>query len=126
MKINNPCFSASLLSIAISIALTSTAVANNINAFSISPPTGVDDIVTINNGENITLSATENTGDGWNNFKSLRVGESSDGSRNIGELKMCVEGQLSSRLQLWGNVAQQIGDNGYSDTQGMLGMKYSF
>ncbi|EFO1592294.1 autotransporter outer membrane beta-barrel domain-containing protein, partial [Escherichia coli] len=26
----------------------------------------------------------------------------------------------------WGNVAQQLGDNGYSDTQGMLGMKYLF
>ncbi|WP_373467547.1 hypothetical protein, partial [Escherichia marmotae] len=25
-----------------------------------------------------------------------------------------------------GNVAQQLGDNGYSDTQGMLGMKYLF
>ena len=48
------------------------------------------------------------------------------GSRNIGELKVGVEGQLSQRLQLWGNVAQQIGDNGYSDTQGMLGLKYSF
>ncbi|WP_459251563.1 hypothetical protein, partial [Escherichia sp. MOD1-EC6842] len=24
------------------------------------------------------------------------------------------------------NVAQQLGDNGYSDTQGMLGMKYLF
>ena len=48
------------------------------------------------------------------------------GTRNIGELKVGVEGQLSQRLQLWGNVAQQIGDNGYSDTQGMLGLKYSF
>ena len=48
------------------------------------------------------------------------------GNRNIGELKVGVEGQLSQRLQLWGNVAQQIGDNGYSDTQGMLGIKYSF
>ena len=48
------------------------------------------------------------------------------GNRNIGELKVGVEGQLSQRLQLWGNVAQQIGNNGYSDTQGMLGIKYSF
>ncbi|HIF4729312.1 TPA: autotransporter outer membrane beta-barrel domain-containing protein [Citrobacter amalonaticus] len=48
------------------------------------------------------------------------------GNRNIGELKVGVEGQLNQRLQLWGNVAQQIGDNGYSDTQGMLGIKYSF
>ncbi|KZO62279.1 autotransporter [Escherichia coli] len=48
------------------------------------------------------------------------------GTRNIGELKVGVEGQLNPRLQLWGNVAQQLGDNGYSDTQGMLGMKYLF
>ena len=48
------------------------------------------------------------------------------GSRNIGELKTGVEGQITPQLSVWGNVAQQIGDKGYSDTQGMLGMKYSF
>ncbi|TLJ02884.1 autotransporter outer membrane beta-barrel domain-containing protein, partial [Escherichia sp. E3659] len=48
------------------------------------------------------------------------------GARNTGELKAGVEGQITPRLQLWGNVAQQLGDNGYSDTQGMLGMKYLF
>ncbi|EKY5001402.1 autotransporter outer membrane beta-barrel domain-containing protein [Citrobacter amalonaticus] len=48
------------------------------------------------------------------------------GSRNIGELKAGVEGQLTKNVTLWGNVAQQIGDNGYKDTQGMLGLKYSF
>ena len=48
------------------------------------------------------------------------------GTRNIGELKAGVEGQLGKNLHLWGNVAQQIGDKGYSDTQGMLGMKYAF
>ena len=48
------------------------------------------------------------------------------GTRNIGELKAGVEGQLNKNLQLWGNVAQQLGDKGYSDTQGMLGIKYMF
>ena len=48
------------------------------------------------------------------------------GSRNIGELKTGVEGQITPQLSVWGNVAQQIGDKGYSDTQGMLGVKYSF
>ncbi|HED1257251.1 TPA: autotransporter outer membrane beta-barrel domain-containing protein, partial [Citrobacter amalonaticus] len=48
------------------------------------------------------------------------------GARNVGEVKVGVEGKVSNRLQLWGNVAQQVGDNGYSDTQGMLGMKYTF
>lgn len=48
------------------------------------------------------------------------------GTKNIGELKLGVEGQLNQRLQIWGNVAQQIGDNSYSDTAAMLGVKYSF
>lgn len=48
------------------------------------------------------------------------------GARNIGELKTGVEGQITPQLSVWGNVAQQIGDKGYSDTQGMLGVKYSF
>ncbi|WP_346732956.1 autotransporter outer membrane beta-barrel domain-containing protein [Citrobacter koseri] len=46
------------------------------------------------------------------------------GTKNIGEVKVGVEGQITSRLNLWGNVAQQVGDKGYSDTQGMLGIKY--
>ncbi|MFV0547702.1 MAG: autotransporter outer membrane beta-barrel domain-containing protein [Limnobaculum xujianqingii] len=48
------------------------------------------------------------------------------GTKNIGELKLGVEGQLSKRLNVWGNAAQQIGDNGYSDTSAMLGIKYQF
>ncbi len=48
------------------------------------------------------------------------------GTKNIGELKVGIEGQVTPRLNVWGNVAQQVGDTGYSDTQGMLGMKYSF
>lgn len=48
------------------------------------------------------------------------------GTRNIGELKTGVEGQITPQLSVWGNVAQQIGDTGYRDTQGMLGVKYSF
>lgn len=46
------------------------------------------------------------------------------GAKNIGEVKAGVEGQITSRLNLWGNVAQQVGDQGYSDTQGMVGIKY--
>ncbi|WP_049850107.1 autotransporter outer membrane beta-barrel domain-containing protein [Trabulsiella odontotermitis] len=48
------------------------------------------------------------------------------GSNNIGELKAGVEGQLTKNVTLWGNVAQQLGTKGYSDTQGMLGVKYSW
>jgi autotransporter family porin len=48
------------------------------------------------------------------------------GTKNIGELKVGVEGQITPRLNVWSNVAQQIGDKGYSDTRSMLGVKYNF
>ena len=48
------------------------------------------------------------------------------GSRNIGEVKAGVEGQLTKNVTLWGNVAQQVGDKGCSDTSAMLGIKASF
>ncbi|ALR76412.1 autotransporter outer membrane beta-barrel domain-containing protein [[Enterobacter] lignolyticus] len=48
------------------------------------------------------------------------------GARNIGEVKTGIEGQLSPRLNLWGNVGVQVGDKGYSDTSAMIGAKYSF
>ena len=76
MKINALHFPESLLAMAISIALTSTATANN----TISPPATVDDTIIINNGQSITLSTTENTDPAWDNFRSLWVGENSDGS----------------------------------------------
>jgi autotransporter family porin len=48
------------------------------------------------------------------------------GARNIGEVKAGVEGQLSSRLSVWGNVGVQVGGKGYNDTSATLGVKYSF
>ena len=48
------------------------------------------------------------------------------GTKDIGELKVGVEGQITPRLQVWSNVALQVGDKGYSDTRGMLGVKYGF
>ncbi|NUU68278.1 autotransporter outer membrane beta-barrel domain-containing protein [Enterobacteriaceae bacterium BIT-l23] len=48
------------------------------------------------------------------------------GTRNIGEIKAGVESKLNRNINLWGNVAQQIGDKGYSDTQAILGVKYLF
>ncbi|MGY5959149.1 intestinal colonization autotransporter adhesin MisL [Kosakonia sp. BK9b] len=48
------------------------------------------------------------------------------GTSNIAELKMGVESRITPRLTMWGNVAQQVGSKGYSDTQGMLGVKYNF
>ena len=49
-----------------------------------------------------------------------------DGTRNIGEVKAGVEGQINGRLNLWGNVGFQAGDKGYSDTSARLGVKYTF
>ncbi len=54
------------------------------------------------------------------------VGMSQAGARNIGELKAGLEAKLNNSVSLWGNVAQQIGSEGYSDTQAMLGTKISF
>ncbi|KFD20322.1 putative autotransporter protein [Yokenella regensburgei ATCC 49455] len=54
------------------------------------------------------------------------VRTSMDGARNIGELKLGVEGKINRQATLWANVAQQIGDKGYSDTQGTVGVKYAF
>ena len=51
---------------------------------------------------------------------------SRDGARNLGEVRTGVEGKLNNRLSVWGNVGVQLGDKGYSDTQGMLGVKYSW
>lgn len=54
------------------------------------------------------------------------VNISQNGAKDIGELKAGVEGQISKSVQLWGNVGQQMGDKGYSNTTAMLGIKYSF
>ncbi|CAH5676350.1 Outer membrane protein IcsA autotransporter [Escherichia coli] len=53
------------------------------------------------------------------------VNVSQEGARNIGEIKASVEGQITPNLSLWGNVGIQTGDKGYSNTVGMLGIKYS-
>lgn len=49
-----------------------------------------------------------------------------DGARNLGEVKVGVEGQINPHLNLWGNVGVQVGDNGYNDSAAMLGIKYNF
>ncbi|EER1716051.1 autotransporter outer membrane beta-barrel domain-containing protein [Escherichia coli] len=51
---------------------------------------------------------------------------SRDGARNLGEIRTGVEGKLNDRLSVWGNIGVQMGDKGYSDTQGMLGIKYNW
>ncbi|WP_407579002.1 autotransporter outer membrane beta-barrel domain-containing protein [Citrobacter koseri] len=48
------------------------------------------------------------------------------GTRNTGEVKVGVDGKVSNHLNVWGNVAVQSGKDGYSDTKGMVGLKYMF
>ncbi|MCE5165576.1 autotransporter outer membrane beta-barrel domain-containing protein [Plesiomonas sp. PI-19] len=48
------------------------------------------------------------------------------GARDIGEVKVGVEGQVNSSMNVWGNVSVQAGNNGYSDTAAMLGVQWRF
>lgn len=63
-----------------------------------------------------------------NNFSTTMDGVNSSqaGTRNIGEVKVGVEGQLNQNLNLWGNVGVQVGDKGYNDSAATIGVKYSF
>jgi len=48
------------------------------------------------------------------------------GSKNIAEVRAGVDGQLTQRVNLWGNVGQQMGSESYRDTSAMIGVKVSF
>ncbi|GAE13939.1 autotransporter outer membrane beta-barrel domain-containing protein, partial [Yersinia pseudotuberculosis] len=48
------------------------------------------------------------------------------GMANIAELKLGVDGQINNQLNLWGNIGQQVGNKGYSETSVVLGVKYNF
>ena len=48
------------------------------------------------------------------------------GVKDFAELKIGVEGQLSSRLTVWGNISGQVGSDHYSNAQGMVGVKYNW
>ncbi len=66
----------------------------------------------------------------WNSEQyGVTMGDASDhlkGSRSVAELKAGVEGRITDKLGLWGSVAQQVGGHSFSDTQGMVGVKYTF
>lgn len=84
----------------------------------------------IDNGNNrqfqpfIEANWIHNTQDFGANINGVR--NDIAGTKNIVEAKVGVEGQISRSLDLWGNVTQQVGGSGYSDTQAMLGIKYRF
>lgn len=48
------------------------------------------------------------------------------GTRDIGEIKVGLEGRLTKNTGMWFNVAQQVGSDSYTDTQGILGIKVRF
>lgn len=62
------------------------------------------------------------------NFGTALNGGSSSmsGAKNIAEVKVGRGGKISNNLNIWGNVGNQIGGNGYSDSAAMIGVKYNF
>ncbi len=48
------------------------------------------------------------------------------GSQNLAELKLGTQGQVANNTFLWTSVAQQMGNDSYSDTLVNLGLKYQF
>ncbi|EIC86228.1 autotransporter outer membrane beta-barrel domain-containing protein [Serratia sp. M24T3] len=72
----------------------------------------------------IELNWLHNTRNFSTEMNGARV--SQDGANKIGEVKTGVEGQLTQNLTAWGNVGQQIGNKGYTNTEAMVGVKYSW
>jgi outer membrane autotransporter barrel domain len=54
------------------------------------------------------------------------INVSQAGAKNLGEVKVGVEGQVTSRLNLWGNVGVQVGDKGYNTSAATVGVKLNF
>ena len=48
------------------------------------------------------------------------------GTRNAAEVKLGVDARLNANVNLWGGVAQQLGNYSYSDTSAVAGVKVSF
>ncbi|AWH88257.1 autotransporter outer membrane beta-barrel domain-containing protein [Limnobaculum parvum] len=54
------------------------------------------------------------------------LSDSQKGAKDLAEVKLGVEGKWNNNITSWINVGQQFGSDTYRDTQGMVGMKYSF
>lgn len=62
-----------------------------------------------------------------NHFVSLNSNDLSiAGNRNIGEIKVGVEGDTSKTSNAWVNVSYKVGSKGYRDLQGNIGWKWTF
>lgn len=48
------------------------------------------------------------------------------GASNLGDIKIGVEGHINQKLNIWGNVGVQVGEQGYNDANAMIGLKYTF
>ncbi len=55
-----------------------------------------------------------------------QVTDSQRGASNAAEAKVGIEATVSKRMNLWGGVAEQVGDHGYNDTMGQVGIMYRF
>ncbi|MGU3576608.1 autotransporter outer membrane beta-barrel domain-containing protein [Brucellaceae bacterium C25G] len=49
-----------------------------------------------------------------------------EGSRNIGEVKLGLEGRFNDNLSAWGSIGHQFGSSSYKETKGIVGVKYRF
>jgi autotransporter family porin len=49
-----------------------------------------------------------------------------NGTKDQAEVKGGIEGKLNNHLTGWANISHQFGSHSYGDTQGMIGVKYSF
>lgn len=72
----------------------------------------------------VEVNWLHNTHDFGASLDGVNVKEA--GARNVGELKTGVEAKLNDTVNLWVDVAQQIGDEGYSDTRAIVGVKANF
>ncbi|SCC08835.1 autotransporter outer membrane beta-barrel domain-containing protein [Gilliamella intestini] len=48
------------------------------------------------------------------------------GTKNVAEAKIGIEGRIKDNLYLSGNISQQFGEHAQRDTQGIVGIKYLF
>lgn len=48
------------------------------------------------------------------------------GARNLGEVKLGLNGKLTRNLHMWANASARAGTDHYRDLTGMIGVKYSF
>lgn len=67
------------------------------------------------------ISNTQNAGATLND-----VSIEQRGGKNIAEVRAGVDGKVSERVNLWGNIGQQMGSESYRDSSAMVGVKVSF